>query len=165
MSDFRHKLCDHVHIISDFEIDIDSPYPIPTRETFINHPNPIPLETVPLKAAHYGRNIQNMINMVAERPDDETRMAMIITLANYMRQQYLIWNKDSVTEDVIFKIKPSSDGRITVRRICIFSPQSECKSSREKLIRRFRTITEPTDKFPPQNKKNQKRNKQGYFNN
>ncbi|MFA6334598.1 MAG: DUF4290 domain-containing protein [Bacteroidales bacterium] len=115
LSDFRHKLWDHVQIISDFEIDIDSPYPTPTKETFANKPSPIPLETTPLKAAHYGRNIQNMIEMVVQRPDDDTRRSMILILANYMRQQYLIWNKDTVSEETIFKdLKNLSEGRIIV---------------------------------------------------
>jgi len=103
--DFKHKLWDHVHIISDFKIDIDSPYPIPTKETFSTQPHPIPLNNTPLKAAHYGRNIQNMINMIAEKPDDESEVKnnMILVLAGYMRQQYMIWNKDTVSEETIFK--------------------------------------------------------------
>jgi len=113
--DFKHKLWDHVHIISDFKIDIDSPYPIPTKETFSTQPSPIPLNNSPLKAAHYGRNIQNMINMIAEKPDDEVKNNMILVLAGYMRQQYLIWNKDSVSEETIFKdIHELSEGKLTV---------------------------------------------------
>ncbi len=115
LNDFKHKLWDHVHIISDFGIDIDSPYPTPTKETFSTKPNPIPLDKTPLKAAHYGRNIQNMIDMIADKQDDELRRNMVMVLAGYMRQQYLIWNKDSVSEEIIFRdIKLLSNGRITV---------------------------------------------------
>ena len=115
INDFKHKLWDHVQIISDFEIDIDSPYPTPTKETLHTRPNPIPLQKTPIKAAHYGRNIQNMIEVIAAREDDEVKIYMIKTLASYMKQQYLIWNKDSVSEETIFKdIYRLSDGRITV---------------------------------------------------
>lgn len=115
INDFKHKLWDHVHIISDFEIDIDSPYPTPTRETLSTKPNPIPLQKTPVKASHYGRNIQNMIEVIAQRPDDDVKTYMIRTLASYMKQQYLIWNKDSVSEETIFNdIYKLSDGRITV---------------------------------------------------
>ncbi len=115
INDFKHKLWDHVHIISDFKIDIDSPYPTPTRETLAARPNTIPLEKTPVKASHYGRNIQNMIEVIAQRPDDEVKTYMIKTLASYMRQQYLIWNKDSVSEETIFNdINKLSDGRIVV---------------------------------------------------
>lgn len=115
ISDFRHKLWDHVNIISDFDIDIESPYPTPTRETFTTKPNIIPIEHSPLKAAHYGRNIQNVIDMVANKEEGEVKDNMIRVLANYMRQQYLIWNKDSVTEETIFAdIKRLSGGRLIV---------------------------------------------------
>lgn len=115
INDFKHKLWDHVQIISDFNIDIDSPYPTPTKETLSTKPNVIPLQKAPIKASHYGRNIQNMIEVIATRPDDEVKTCMIRTLACYMKQQYLIWNKDSVTEETIFNdIYKLSDGRITV---------------------------------------------------
>ena len=115
INDFKHKLWDHVQIISDFQIDIDSPYPTPTKETLHTRPDLIPLQKSPIKAAHYGRNIQNMIEVIAAREDDEVKTYMIKTLASYMKQQYLIWNKDSVSEETIFKdIYQLSDGRITV---------------------------------------------------
>lgn len=115
LEDYKHKLWDNVQIISNFELDIDSPYPTPTKETFSTHPNPIPLDKTPLKAAHYGRNIQNMIDMIAEKEDEELRNNMVMVLAHYMRHQYLIWNKDSVTEETIFRdIKVLSAGRIIV---------------------------------------------------
>ena len=123
IEDYKHKLWDNVQIISDFEIDIDSPYPIPTRETFDTHPDPIPLDKTPLKAAHYGRNIQNMIEMIAQKEDPELRTSMIMVLAHYMRHQYLIWNKDSVTEETIYKdIAKLSGGRIIVPEDMHLSP-------------------------------------------
>ena len=113
--DFRHKLWDHVQIISDFKIDIDSPYPLPSRESVQTKPDPIPLKKDKIRAACYGRNIQNMIDLIADRPDDEVKKHMIRVIAYYMKQQYLIWNKDSVSEETIFAdIKLLSGGRLTV---------------------------------------------------
>ncbi len=115
INDFKHQLWDHIQIIADFDIDIESPYPTPTKETFTTKPNPIPIQTVPLKEAHYGRNIQNMIDMIAQKEDGEVKENMIKILATYMRQQYLIWNKDSVTEQIIFRdIRKLSNDRITI---------------------------------------------------
>lgn len=115
INDFKHKLWDHVQIIADFEIDIDSPYPTPTKETLSTRPDRIPLQKSPIKAAHYGRNIQNMIEVIAVREDDEVKKHMLKTLASYMKQQYLIWNKDSVSEETIFKdIIKLSEGRIVI---------------------------------------------------
>ena len=115
INDFKHKLWDHVQIISDFKIDIDSPYPTPTRESLSTKPNPIPLHNEPIKATHYGRNIQNMIEVIASREDDEVKTYMIQTLAHYMKQQYIIWNKDSVSDETIFRdIEKLSNGRIVI---------------------------------------------------
>ena len=115
LNDFKHKLWDHVYIISDFDIDIDSPYPVPTKETFSSHPDPIPLESVPIRERHYGRNIQNMIDVIAAKEDDQVKSYMIKTLAYYMQQQYFIWKKDSASEEIIFKdIDRLSGGKIKI---------------------------------------------------
>ena len=113
--DYEHKLWDHLHIISGFDLDVDSPYPAPAPESLHQQPLPVPLNKKPLKATHYGRNIENMIDLVAEKEDGDEKTAMIRTLAMYMRQQYLIWNKDTVTDETILQdIVRLSDGRITI---------------------------------------------------
>ncbi len=115
MSDFKHKLWDHVQIISDFQLDIDSPYPLPTRETLQRRPNPIPLQHEPLEVMHYGRNIQNMILAIGQHEEGDVKNAMVRSLAHYMRQQYLIWNKDSVADELIFRdIERMSEGKIRI---------------------------------------------------
>ena len=75
----------------------------------------IPVSRKPVKASHYGRNIENFIELIAGMEDDEQKTSMIRTLATYMRQQYLIWNKDSVSDETIFQdIEKLSDFRIKV---------------------------------------------------
>lgn len=126
INDFKHKMWDHIQIISNFNIDIDSPYPIPTKETFTTKPSPIPLSDTPLKEAHYGRNIQNMIEMISAREDGEVKSNMIKILAAYMRQQYLIWNKDTVTEEIIFRdIFRLSGGKLSVPEDIHLNPISQ----------------------------------------
>lgn len=112
---YEQKLWDHLFIISDFNLDVDSPYPMPSREALDTPPAVIPVNKKPVKAYHYGRNIESMIDLVARKEDGEVKTAMIRSLAIYMRQQYLIWNKDSVSDETIFQdIEKLSDGRITV---------------------------------------------------
>lgn len=135
INDFKHKLWDHVQIISDFKIDIDSPYPMPTRESLSTKPNPIPLQKEPIKISHYGRNIQNMIDVIAAREDDEVKIYMIQTLALYMKQQYIIWNKDSVSDDVIFRdIERLSGGKIVIPQdMHIMPSHSEAQPHQRKM--------------------------------
>ncbi|MBO7547555.1 MAG: DUF4290 domain-containing protein [Bacteroidales bacterium] len=113
--DYVHRLWDQLYIISGFDLDVDSPFPPPTVAEIQSHPVAIPLRKRPLKAAHYGRNIESIIDLIAGEPDGEVKTAMIRSLAIYMRQQYLIWNKDSVADETIFKdIEVLSEGRIKV---------------------------------------------------
>lgn len=112
---FEHKLWDHLYMIAGFDLDVDSPYPCPVREEFETKPVPIPMKGSKIKATHYGRNIEKIINLLCDEPDSEIKTAMIKSLATYMRQQYLIWNKDSVSDQTIFDdIEKLSDYRLKV---------------------------------------------------
>ena len=115
MNDFKQKLWDHAFVISDFELDIDSPYPKPTSESFRCAPNRIELEDRKLRITYYGRNIQNITETLAQWPEGTERDEMVIALAYYMRKQYVIWNKDSVADKTIFDdIVTLSHGRLHV---------------------------------------------------
>ncbi len=112
---WKQKLWDHLFMIAGYDLDVDSPYPKPLPEAAASKPAPIPLNTVPIKARHYGRNIENIMNLIAGHEEGEVKTAMIRSLAIYMRQQYLIWNKDTVADETIFQdIHRLSGGRITV---------------------------------------------------
>ena len=113
--DYEHKLWDHMYIISGFDLDVDSPYPAPKPEELSTPPVEIKLKRTPVKVAHYGRNIENIINLIADKEDGEAKDAMIRSIAMYMRQQYLVWNKDSVSDETIFNdLVRLSGGRIRI---------------------------------------------------
>ena len=112
---YEQKLWDHLFIISGFDLDVDAPYPMPEPESLNEPPFQIPIQKTPVKASHYGRNIENMLSLIADCQDGEMKTSMILTLAGYMKQQYLIWNKDTVTDDTIFRdMERLSDGRVKV---------------------------------------------------
>lgn len=112
---FEHTLWDHLYVIAGFDLDVDAPYPKPEIETMQQPPRPIPYKGKPIKATHYGRNIESMIDLIAEQEEGEVKVSMIRSLAIYMRQQYLIWNKDSVADETIFNdIEKLSDFRLKV---------------------------------------------------
>ena len=113
--DYEHRLWDQLYIIAGFDLDIDSPYPCPQAEVFSKSPVSLPMKDSRIKAAHYGRNIEKIINLLKTEPDGEVKTEMLRGLATYMRQQYLIWNKDSVADETIFKdIETISEQRLKV---------------------------------------------------
>ena len=112
---YEQKLWDHLYLMAGLDLDIDSPYPAPVVEDLQSRPQVIPLKNKPVKATHYGRNIESIIDLIASEPEGDVKTAMIRSLAIYMRQQYLIWNKDSVADQTIFNdIEKLSDYRIKV---------------------------------------------------
>ncbi|MBP5720468.1 MAG: DUF4290 domain-containing protein [Bacteroidales bacterium] len=115
LDNFEHKLWDHLYMIAGFDLDVDSPWPCPVAEELNTRPVPIPMKGEKIKATHYGRNIEKIINLLCDEPDGELKTEMIRSLAIYMRQQYLIWNKDSVSDETIFKdIEKLSEYRLKV---------------------------------------------------
>ena len=112
---YAQKLWDHLFIIAGYDLDVDAPYPKPSPEVVNSRPDPIPLNTKPIRARHYGRNIESILDLIASEPEGEMRTSMIRSLAIYMRQQYLIWNKDTVSDQTIFQdIERLSGGRVKV---------------------------------------------------
>ncbi len=113
--DYKRKLWDHVYAIAGYDLDIDAPYEMPSPAQKALKPDPIPVDKTPIKASCYGRNIENMIDLVAGIEDEAVKIEMIRNLARYMRQQYLIWNKDSVADETILKdMARLADGKIEI---------------------------------------------------
>ena len=113
--DFEHKLWDQLYMIAGYDLDIDSPYPCPVASEFETAPVQLPMKNSKIRANHYGRNIEKIIDLLSTEPDSEIKTEMIRSLATYMRQQYLIWNKDSVADETIFSdIEKMSDYKLKV---------------------------------------------------
>ncbi len=113
--DFQHKLWDQLFIMSDFKLDVDSPYPIPSREVLQLKPEPLKYPQNFPKYRFYGNNIKYMIDVANGWDDGEMKSALIKVIANHMKKSYLSWNKDTVTDEVIFEhLYELSDGTINL---------------------------------------------------
>ncbi len=101
--DFQHKLWDQLFIMSDFRIDVDSPYPIPSREVLQLKPEILKYPQNFPKYRFYGNNIKYMIDVANKWEESEMKNALVKVIANHMKKSYLSWNKDTVKDDVIFE--------------------------------------------------------------
>jgi Domain of unknown function (DUF4290) len=101
VADFKHKLWDHLHIISDFQIDVDSPYPKPSPEAIHMKPEPLRYPHQRIKYKHYGKTIELMIEKAKSIDDADRKRHMVQAVANFMKMAYVQWNKDSVTDETI----------------------------------------------------------------
>ena len=101
VEDFRHKLWDHLFLISDFKLDVDSPYPIPTRETLKAKPDQLPYPKRYPKYNHLGKNIEIVIDKALNEEDAEKRQGFANSIAYYMKLTYSNWHKELVHDDNI----------------------------------------------------------------
>lgn len=114
--DFKHKLWDQLHIMSDFKLDVDSPYETPSREELQEKPERLPYPKLASKYRYYGTNIETMIDVALTWDEGDMKEALVFTIANHMKKCYLNWNKDTVDDAVIFEhLYEMSDGKLDIR--------------------------------------------------
>ncbi len=101
VEDFRHKLWDHLFFISDFKLAIESPYPIPTRETLKSKPDPLGYPKRYPKFSHLGKNLELVINKALKEEQGEKRQGFANAIAYYMKLAYNNWHKETVHDDAI----------------------------------------------------------------
>jgi len=115
INDFKHKLWDQLSQMADFDIDIDSPYPTPQKETFDEKPNVVPYTTGSLKYKYLGRIMQKLIKAATAIEDKEKKDELVRIITNHMKKLYMIWNKDTVEDSDIFeKLVELSNGELKV---------------------------------------------------
>jgi len=100
-ADFKHKLWDHLFILSGFTLDVDAPYDPPSPLTLSTKPQRLAYHDASIQYRHYGKNIALMIDKVAEMEDGPDKDMLAKAIANHMKKSYLNWNRDSVTDEVI----------------------------------------------------------------
>ncbi|HEY0677328.1 MAG TPA: DUF4290 domain-containing protein [Chitinophagaceae bacterium] len=101
VEDFRHKLWDHLFLISDFKLNVKSPYPIPTRETLKAKPEPLRYPKRYPKFSHLGKNLELVINKALAEENPEKRQGFANSIAYYMKLAYSNWHKETVHDDAI----------------------------------------------------------------
>ncbi len=133
LKDFKHKLWDHLVIMSDFKLGEDSPFPAPETTTFSGTPEKLPYKTKNFRYKHFGKNIVDMIKYAADLNNEEEKRLLTALIANHMKKLYLTWSKDVVTDDFIFqKIKELSNGKLEVDKDIILSNSEQLVSKKRK---------------------------------
>ena len=111
--DFKHKLWDHLAIMSGFQLDIDYPYEVVKRDKFVTKPDPIPYANARIRYRHYGHMLEVLIKEACTLPEGDEKMNLVALICNHMRKDYLTWNKDTVDEAKIAEdLDELSDGKL-----------------------------------------------------
>ncbi|AWM12873.1 DUF4290 domain-containing protein [Flavobacterium sediminis] len=150
--DFQHKLWDQLFIMSDFKLDVDSPYPIPSPEALNLRPDRLKYPQNFPKYRFYGNNIKYMIDVATKWEEGEMKSALILVIANHMKKSYLSWNKETVEDEVIFQhLYELSDGKINLMT------SNEELSNSQSLIKVNKKVSNKAQ-FNNQNKNSNQKN-------
>ncbi len=149
INDFKHKLWDHLAIMSDFKLDIDSPYETPNKSTFSEAPKKVPYSSHKLKFRHYGVMIEKLIEKAASFEPGEEKEVLIKLLANQMKKCYLTWNKDAVDDEKIYEdLNILSGGRIQRNNIELTETKDIVNNRRKKKnIQNKNSSTQNNNRF------------------
>ncbi|MBR8705991.1 hypothetical protein IX307_002352 [Bacteroides pyogenes] len=96
--DFKHKLWDHLAIMSGFELDIDYPYEIIRKDNLVTRPEQIPYPHARIRYRHYGRTLEVLIRKATEFPEGNEKQNLVALICNHMKKDYMAWNKDTVDD-------------------------------------------------------------------
>jgi len=151
--EYLQKIWDHLHIIADYKLDVDSPYPQPEpldKNAVASNKPSYPQRT--FKYHFYGENIELMIKQAVLMEEGEQKTRYVQVLASYMKYCYRNWNDDKVADDIIIKhLGELSKGLLTVDKVddIIINTKPNPVKSFQKDYK----------KFKPRNNQNYKRNR------
>ena len=100
---YKHKLWDHLYILADYDLDVDAPYPFPTKEELDQKPNGMDYPSFDNEYKFYGKSILQLIDRAIELEEGEEKEALIQVIANNMKKSYNVYNKEHVQDEVIFR--------------------------------------------------------------
>ena len=159
--DFKHKLWDHLFIISNFKLDVDSPYPIPNAASLYPKPDKLEYPKHRISRKHYGKNIENMLSALKETDDEQAKTQVAGNIAKYMRAKSFEYNQEHPNNEVIMKdIRTMSDNRIIIDEVALNNLKNDYKQVHMNNRPR-KNYTANGKNNVRQNKQNGKRKQQG----
>jgi len=109
------KLWAHLHIISNFELEVESPYKKPEKESYQSKPDEVPYPKNDIRFKHYGKIMEDMVKSASELSEGEDKEKLVKHIANLLKTSYLQWNRDSVNDSLIIKqLEELSVGKLTI---------------------------------------------------
>lgn len=113
VDDFRHKLWTHLFVMSDFKLDVDSPYDRPKPEVLAEKPQRMDYPSGSIRYGHYGKYTQRILEQAKDVTDEKEKEFLKNSMANFMKKQFLAHNNDAVENNVIAQqLKELSKGEL-----------------------------------------------------
>lgn len=114
-NDYIHKLWDHLHIISDYKLDVDGPFAPPQQGVITVKPEHVGYQKHNIRHGHYGHYVSELLKKIEETEDEQKREVLLIAMANQMKRDYLNWNRETVNDLLILDdLHKLSGGRFSL---------------------------------------------------
>lgn len=148
-ADFKHKLWDHLFIMSDFKLDVDSPYPIPSAKILNPRPDRMAYPGGKIARKHYGKNIERTLSALKAIDDEEAKTLIVNNIAKYMRAKSFEYNQEHPSNEIIMKdIRSMSDNGVTIDEVALNNLRNDYKQPRmnNRSRKNFQTGNHPAGK-------------------
>lgn len=103
VADFKHKLWDHLALMSDFGLDIEWPYPLPDVKLLAEKPQKLDYSDRRFRFKHYGKFIEQILKKINDFEDPEQKKALVEIMANHMKRSYMLWKREPIPDEIIFR--------------------------------------------------------------
>jgi len=116
VEDYEHKLWDHLFMISEYKLDVESPYPMPTQEEKMAKPEPMAYPQKKIKWNHLGKNFEQLFEKALAEKDPEKKQGYVQSLGQFMKVAYSTWHKENVQEETVRnELKTLSEGKLELK--------------------------------------------------
>ena len=127
-ADFTHKLWDHLIIMSDFKLDVDSPYPLPSRQDLTVEPRRMNYPQSYIQYKHYGKYVGRMLRRLSDERNPAIVSRAVDNIARYMRTKSYEYNQEHPNNEVIIKdIRRMSGNAIAIDEVALNNLRSDYK--------------------------------------
>ena len=139
ITDYNHKLWAHMFIMSEFKLDVDSPYPIPSAESFTTKPANVPYPSNDIRFGHYGKTVERLIEAACKYEEGEEKQYLVGRIANLMKRSNLQWNSDATKDETIIKdLRNMSKNQLTLSEDFVFESASDLLKKNANKKRTFK---------------------------
>lgn len=150
---YKQKLWDHLFIISDYKLDVDSPFEKPVKEEKNEKPSPMKYKESKITYRTYGSFFESLVKKVAAMDECPEKDDLIVDLAQQMKKLYLQWNINTCDEQVLRnQLKILSEGKIVLKDDFQFKTNKELLGVKKKQRNEVKTGNRGKKKNPANNK-------------
>ncbi len=165
-ADYKQKLWDHIFIISDFKLDVDSPYPKPTEDTARIKPAYLPYPQKRIKLKHYGRNVESLVKKAIDMEDVDKKAIFTEIIGNFMKMAYKNWSNEEVSNDLVKEdMKSISGGELEISPDMNIESMTRNQPQQRKFSQNNRNNNNRNNNNNNRNNNNRNNNNRNRFNN